>query len=204
MAAPFNKASGHGQYSFHYSYGAIGLHWLMAAILLANIITGWTFPDPIPGQKYSPKPLLTLHISLGLSALLLIGPRIVWRLTHRPPPHPTTMPAWERIAAKLGHGGLYGLMLAVPFSGWLVLSAHKVQKGKLMFFGLFEFPHFPVFPSLTPADVVWWHDTLVVVHAGLASWALPALIALHLGAVVKHHLIDRDPVLRRMWPGRRA
>lgn len=202
MAAPFNTASDHGAYSRRYSRIAMGLHWLMVAILLANIITGWTFPEAMPGQKYSPKPLLPLHISLGLSALILIVPRIVWRITHRPPPHNPAMPTWEHIAASLGHVGLYALMVAVPFSGWLVLSAHKVQKGKLMFFGLFAFPHFPVFPSLPPTDVLWWHDRLVVVHGALAGWALPALIALHVGAVVKHHVIDRDPVLRRMWPGR--
>ncbi|NOW44731.1 cytochrome b561 [Novosphingobium sp. SG751A] len=202
MAASFNKASDQWAYPGLYSYGAIGLHWLMAVILLANIIIGWTFPEAMPGQKYSPKPLLPLHISLGLSALILIVPRIMWRITHRPPPHNPAMATWERIAASLGHMGLYALMLAVPFSGWLVLSAHKVQKSKLMFFGLFEFPHFPVFPSLPPADVLWWHDTMVTVHGVLASWVLPVLITLHVGAVVKHHLVDRDPVLRRMWPER--
>lgn len=183
----------------HYTKVAIALHWLMAAIMLTNIVIGWTFPEAGPGVKYAPKPLLPLHISLGLSALVLIVGRIAWRLTHRPPADAPTMPAWERIAAHLGHLTLYALMVLIPFSGWLVLSAHKVQKNHLSLFGI-PFPHFPLFPSLPEPVVNHWHDILVQVHAISASWVLPLLLAVHVGAVVKHHLFDHDPVLKRMWP----
>jgi cytochrome b561 len=180
----------------------MALHWVMAIIMLANLFIGWTFPEAVAGQKYPPKPLLPLHVSLGLSTLVLIVARMAWRITHRPLPHHPPLPRLERIGAELGHGALYALGFVIPFSGWLVLSAHKVQKNHLMLFGLVEWPHFPIFPSLPPADVAQWHDRLVVVHAIAASWALPALLAVHVGAVAKHHLIDRHKVLARMWPRR--
>jgi cytochrome b561 len=182
-----------------YTHTAIALHWVMAIIILANLVIGWTFPEAVAGQKFPPKPLLPLHISLGLSALVLIVARIAWRMGHRPPPHHPPLSGLERIAAQLGHLALYALTFVIPFSGWLVLSAHKVQKNHLMLFGLIEWPHFPIFPTLPPANVAQWHDRLVAIHALAASLALPALLAVHVGAVAKHHLIDRHNVLVRMW-----
>jgi len=183
-----------------YTRVAMALHWLMAAIMLANIVIGVTFPEAGPGVKYAPKPLLPLHISLGLSALVLVVGRIAWRLTHRPPADAPTMARWEVIAAHLGHLALYALMVAIPFSGWLVLSAHKVQKNQLTIFGVIPWPHFPIFPSLPEPVVDRWHNGLVVFHALCATWLLPILLVIHVTAVIKHHLLDRDPVLKRMLP----
>ena len=36
-------------------------------------------------------------------------------------------------------------------------------------------------------------------HAGLNA-ALVALLLAHVGAALKHHFIDRDGLLHRMWP----
>jgi cytochrome b561 len=36
----------------------------------------------------------------------------------------------------------------------------------------------------------------------VAAYTLAALIALHIAAALKHQLIDRDGLLRRMLPGR--
>ncbi|WP_169805625.1 cytochrome b [Novosphingobium rosa] len=187
-----------------YTRVAIALHWLMAAIMLANVLIGWTFPEATPGMKFPPKPLLPLHVSLGLSALVLVICRILWRITHRPPPEAPGMARWEVMAAHLGHLALYGLMVLIPFSGWLVLSAHKVQKNHLTIFGLIPWPHFPIFPALPEPMVNHLHDVLVTVHGLSASWLLPLLLLVHVGAVAKHHLLDRDPVLKRMWPARRG
>jgi cytochrome b561 len=158
----------------------MALHWVMAIIMLANLFIGWTFPEAVAGQKYPPKPLLPLHVSLGLSTLVLIVARMAWRITHRPPPHHPPLPRLERIGAELGHGALYALGFVIPFSGWLVLSAHKVQKNHLMLFGLVEWPHFPIFPSLPRPT---WRNGMIASwwFTPFASWALPALLAVHVG-----------------------
>jgi cytochrome b561 len=44
-------------------------------------------------------------------------------------------------------------------------------------------------------------DLLRDVHATL-NFLLAAVVAGHVGAALKHHLIDRDDVLRRMLPRR--
>ena len=36
----------------------------------------------------------------------------------------------------------------------------------------------------------------------LTAWALVALIAMHVGAALKHQFIDRDGLISRMLPGR--
>jgi cytochrome b561 len=184
-------------------YGTVAalLHWVIAVLIVTNFVIGWTFPHHVaPGQRFSPKPLLPLHMSIGLLVMLLSIARLAWRLHQAPPPLPAYMPAWERLLARCGHLAFYVLMIAMPFTGWLAISAHKVQKTELSLFNIIPWPHFPVFPLLAEGTVVRLHDLLVNVHRLLALWLLPAILALHVGAVLKHHLLDRDPILRRMLP----
>lgn len=188
-------------------YGRIAmlLHWTIAALIIANVWIGWTFPEPLPGQRFSPKPLLPLHVSFGLSVLILSFVRLGWRLSHRAPPLPETTPRWERAAAHATHIAFYALMIGMPLTGWMVLSAHKVHKTGLFLFGI-PWPHFPGFTMPPEETVKMLHDALVDVHAVLTLWLLPAMLALHIGAVIKHHLFDKDPILLRMmprWIGRR-
>ena len=86
-----------------------------------------------------------LHKSLGLTILALSLLRLVWRLTHRPPPMPATMPAWEQLAARGVHAAFYGLMIGLPLSGWLMVSAQwdggKPLNVPTLWFGIFEVPH---------------------------------------------------------------
>ena len=183
-------------------YGKVAalLHWTIAILIIVNVLIGWDFPDPLPGQRFSPKPLLPLHVSLGLLVMILSIVRLGWRLSHRAPPMPGSMPRWERRAAHLAHLAFYGLMIGMPFTGWLVLSAHKVHKNSLSVFSVIPWPHFPGF-TILPEDLVHTlHDLAVDVHALLSLWLFPAMLALHIGAVVKHHLVDKDPVLLRMMP----
>jgi cytochrome b561 len=36
---------------------------------------------------------------------------------------------------------------------------------------------------------------------GAGGWVILILLALHAGAALKHHILDRDGVLQRMIPG---
>lgn len=183
-----------------YTTVAIWLHWIIAIMIVANLIIGLDFSDPLPGQRFAPKPLLWLHVSLGITVLLLSFVRLAWRLRYRPPPHPAAMPAWEKRSAAITHALFYVLMISMPLSGWLVVSAHKVYPFKTMIWEVIPWPMISVFGHMTTEQVEIWHSRFVTLHSVSSLYLLIAMLLLHLGAVAKHHILDRDPVLRRMWP----
>jgi cytochrome b561 len=95
-------------------------------------------------------------------------------------------------AAKAGHHLLYLLMVIVPLSGWLMSSAKGFQT---VWFGVLPLP------DLLSKDAALG-DALLWVHR-LLNWRFMAVVAGHIAAALKHHFIDRDGTLARMWPGRR-
>src|SRR5690349_10934399 len=112
-------------------YGRVAklLHWLIAAILIAQFSLGWL----MAGVKRGMQPGLALHahISIGIVVLGLIVVRLLWRLTHRVPPEPA-LPAWQRNASAAVHWLLYALVLVTTLSGWFYASA---RGWALTFFG---------------------------------------------------------------------
>ena len=122
---------------------------------------------------------------------------LLWRLTHRPPALPAAMraamPAWQKLAHHGTHAALYALFFAIPLLGWAYSSAAGFP---IVVFGVLPLPDWvPVSPDLAEA--------LKPLHKW-AALTLTALVGLHVAAVVKHQLIDRDGLLWRMWPGRRG
>jgi cytochrome b561 len=75
-----------------------------------------------------PRPMkevvVPLHISSGITILLLTVARVLGRLTHRPPPFSPHLAARERAAAHTVHALLYLLMIGMPLVGWSIISAH--------------------------------------------------------------------------------
>lgn len=183
-----------------YTTVAIWLHWITAILIIANLAIGLDFADPLPGQRFAPKPLLSLHVSIGITVLLLSFARLAWRLRYRPPPHSANMPAWEKRSAAITHGLFYILMIGMPLSGWLIVSAHKTFPFKTMVWDAIPWPMIPLFGHMTAEQVEIWHSRFVTLHSVSSIYLLIAMLLLHLGAVAKHHIFDRDPVLRRMWP----
>jgi hypothetical protein len=88
------------------------------------------------GRRYAPihRTIEGVHISVGLTVLLLVVARIVWRLPHRPPPLLADIATWERRLAGSGHALFYILMLALPLTGWAMVSMHA--GGGISFWGL--------------------------------------------------------------------
>lgn len=99
-----------------YSNVAIALHWLIAAFILYNLASGLLRP-------VLPRGFFVFHVSSGISILALTLVRIGWRLTHRPPPL-LPMAGWEKGLAHGTHFFLYAAMLAMPLSGWALVSAN--------------------------------------------------------------------------------
>ncbi len=181
-----------------YSAVAILLHWLMALMIVSLVAAGVWMHEAIhvPATKAQAFEVYQLHKSTGLTVLALTLLRIVWRLTHRPPALPVQMKGWERVAARASHVGFYVLMLAIPLSGWAMVSASPFGLPTI-FFGLFEWPHIAPLAALEHKDEA--EHLFKEIHEILAFGAV-ALLALHIAAALKHHIWDKDDVLTRMLP----
>jgi cytochrome b561 len=168
-----------------YTRFAVFLHWLVAAIVAAQFALGWLMQE-IAKQPPGPRAAaFNLHKSIGLVILALMLARIAWRLGHPPPAFPP-MPRWQALAARANHALLYVLLLAMPVAGYLgsAFSGYPVR-----FWGI-------VLPSWAARDNAI-KDAMSDIHLA-AAWLLAAAVAVHLAAVAKHVLVDRDHILRRM------
>ncbi|GGB94625.1 cytochrome b561 [Novosphingobium endophyticum] len=177
--------------SQRYSATAVVLHWAIAALVLTVLGLGLYGSDL---ENRTGERLINLHKVLGLSVLTLTAVRIGWRLTHRPPALPDGMGAPMRWAAHGAHALFYILLLALPLSGWLMTSAfpqrHAIMAGPL------QIPFLPVAPDMAVAGAAFFaHET--------GSWAMMALVALHVAAAVWHQFIVKDGLIRRMTPSPR-
>jgi cytochrome b561/polyisoprenoid-binding protein YceI len=195
---PIETASAAGRPP-RYTTVAIVLHWLIAAAILFQIILGWRMGDEPKGPAtYA---IFQLHKSIGITILLLSLARLAWRLTHRPPPHPAAQPRWETIASKIVHVAFYGIMIGLPLTGWIIVSTSKLTIPTVLY-GAIPWPHLPFLPELAAGPKHLWNQAGLAGHQ-LLVWLTYGLLALHLGAVAKHQILDRDEVLGHMAPGAR-
>ena len=179
-----------------YSRAAVVLHWLVAVLIVANVALALS-ADYLPDDAV--RPVIDTHKSIGITVLGLMLLRLLWRLGHKPPAFAEHYPRWQKRAAHLVHGLLYVLALAMPLSGWIHDSAWKdAATHPMHWFGLFEWPRIGYFMTLAPATRESMHDLFGDIHTWLA-YVLYALLALHIGAALKHQWLDREPELRRMW-----
>lgn len=194
-----------------YSMVAIILHWAIALGIVLMIPLGWWMSDAVtdPAQAGRVFKAYQLHKSIGLTILVLSVLRLAWRLTHRFPPLPLAMPGWEKAAARASHILLYTIILIMPLTGWIYVSAGWNAAMNMPFpvptfwFGLFQWPHLPGLADAAPATRASVAGTAIAVHSTLA-WGAVILVAVHAAAAIKHHLIDADDVLTRMVPLLRA
>ena len=173
--------------TMHYTATAKLLHWLMAALLFGLLALGFYMHDlPLSPTKLQ---IYSWHKWAGVTAFLLVSFRLFWRLTHRPPALPESMPRLMQFAAHAGHLLLYVLMVAIPLSGWLMSSAKGFQT---VYFGILPIP------DLLDKNKELG-DLLALVHKSL-NLLFVAVLAGHIGATLKHHFIDKDDILIRMAP----
>ncbi len=164
------------------------LHWGVAGLIVTQyLLAQLAERADADGRVVDQILLLANHKSVGITILALAVARLLWRLTHRPPALPATMPAWQRKASTLAHIALYGFLFALPLSGWLMSSASSYS---VSYFGWFTLPDL-VAPG---ADL---KERLMLVHEILAK-ALFAVALLHILAALKHRFIDKDTVMKRM------
>jgi cytochrome b561 len=178
-----------------YSTVAIFLHWTIAALILLNIWFGWRMSGLKGMAQFE---LFQLHKSIGISVLLLSIVRLGWRLINPAPPYPSAMARTERLGASTMHWLLYGFMIVLPLTGWIIVSASPYNLPTVLFKTV-PWPHLGFVHDL-PMTVRQTIEMRVgTVHEWLA-WSLLALAAFHAAAALKHQLWNRDDVLSRMLP----
>ncbi len=174
-----------------YTRTSIFLHWLLAAALLAQIGFGWFLQD-VPRGTPDRTIYTNLHKSTGMIIGVLILLRLCWRLTHRAPALPSSMPAWERVAAKWSHILLYACMLVMPLSGYIASNFSK--------YGVNFFNSIKLAPwGVDDKQIYAFFNTTHVI----TSYLFVTLITLHVIAALRH-LVVRDRIFNRMWPQRSA
>jgi cytochrome b561 len=162
------------------------LHWLIALAVLSMLIFGWQLDDMDDTERVE---MIKFHSGLGLSVLVLMVLRVLWRLQHPPPELPPMMSRWQRCAAVCTHRAFYLLLILQPVLGTLLAMSVDYSVSP---FGWIEFFSWP---SNIPDRTAW----LRILHSTNAN--IIALLALgHIGAALWHHYRKKDNVLRRMLP----
>lgn len=181
-------------------YGAVAmtLHWIIAAAIIANIVIALVWDD-LPRSDPGKVSLMFWHKSIGLSVLALSILRVVWRRMNPVPPPPQGLNRWIRVSGTFMHHLFYFLIVMIPLAGWMMVSSGAQGHGT-SFYGLFDWPAFPVLSGLPRSAAHPYHETFETVHVWLA-WAMIGLVPLHILAGLYHHVVKHDNVLLRMLPG---
>jgi cytochrome b561 len=161
-------------------------HWLIVLL----IINQWWIAERAEELKGLAKlEALAWHKSFGMTVLMLAVLRLAWRLMNPTPELATETRPWERVLAKISHLLLYALIFAMPLTGWMMSSAKNYP---VSWFKLFQFPDL-----VAPAEQTFhqMHDLHHLLFNVLVGVAL-----LHVAGALKHHVIDRNDVLKRMLP----
>jgi len=170
-----------------YVISARVLHWITAAIVLSLIAAGLKMVYAEPPVEADKLRLYNIHESLGVVVFALALWRLIVRWRNPPPALPEDIPSVFHLAAHATHGLLYVLLLAMPVIGFLGTNAWGFP---LEWFGILPIPS-PLGPDETLAPILsalhWW-----------GAFAIILLILAHVAGALFHHLIRRDPVLRRM------
>ena len=166
------------------------LHWVGAILILLLLGHGWWMthlaarPDRLAHYLG--------HAALGYDLLALLVLRLLWRWTHAVPALPADLAPWERLSARAGHIGLYLLMLGSALTGWALAGTFRTPMAK----DLFGLTVPPIYASQDRAMHNLFEESHMILY-----YLLAALVVVHIAGALRHHLVKRNDVLRRMWIG---
>ncbi len=171
------------------SFGAAAktFHWITALLLLAQItiaLSAWKTPAGDARNE-----LLSIHMFMGLTILVLTVLRLLWRRAHPVPALPASMHPATRALARFTQALLYILLLVLPFTGWALLNSAGVQ---VKAFGLLDMPEIVAANAATLKQLKLTHLTL--------NTLLFAALLLHWAGAAWHVWVLKDGVAGRMVP----
>lgn len=181
-----------------YGTVAMTLHWLIAALVLINIYLGLSFDFYQKGDAALFQ-VVQIHKSIGLTVLTLSILRLLWRLVNPVPPLPAGMSPLLKFLAHATHYLLYFLIIAIPLSGWAMVSSSRLGL-PTMYFGLFQWPHIGFLAAMPLDQKKMLSGQFSEMHE-LLAWSAIVLVTLHVAAALYHQFFRRDEVLKRMLPG---
>ena len=170
------------QPTIRFSLPARLLHWIVAALIPIQIYLGHAAEwESDRGESFR---LIQQHFQLGVLIFGLMLLRILWRVGYGTPPHPNDEPRWQRLGADMVHWLLYGLLITMPISGYVIWVW---MDAPMDVFGFFELPRVFRAPieDETGRAIAWY------IHF-YSSWAVIALIATHIGGACWHQFVRRD------------
>ena len=188
-----------------YHVVAMSLHWLIAALIIINIGLAWYFnglPLGLTPEMHglAKVKIIQIHKPIGMAILVLSLARLAWRFISPPPPLPASVTGWERLAANTVYVLFYVVMIGMPLTGWIMVSASKtILQYPISFFGLFTWPAIGPLTALPFDQQHQIHELFSTLHTA-GAWMIYVLLVLHVGAALRHQFIKRDEVLWRMSP----
>ena len=171
----------------HYGIVAMGFHWTIALAIVGLVGT-----RGLDGGAHLLRSLVltipsTLHKAIGIVVLALVVAKFGWKLADRKPGFGPEVRPYERAGATAMHWVLNALMIVLPITGYLISTS---EDAAIDMFGLYDLP--ALFDVSADA-----RDFAIDIHYYVAYGGI-ALVALHIGASLKHHFIDRGSTLTRM------
>lgn len=172
------------------SWGLVArvLHWLVAAFIVGQFITGWLSENA--SDRETSDALIRTHFQFGVIPTALIVMRVLWRLAQKPPEPPPGEPVWRVRTAHTVHGLIYLLLLALPIAGYVVFVHMQLA---MDVFSLFKVPTLftPQYEDEALRAGAWY------VHR-YAGWVLVSLVIVHVMAALFHQFVLNNGLLRRM------
>lgn len=165
------------------------LHWLTAALVFAALLIGFAMVNALGSYAA----LVGVHMTIGVTILVVTIVRLVNRLRTTPPNWPSTVGKLEGRIVGISERAMYALLLAQPLVGWAMVSA--AGRPPVVFSRLH-------LPRIAPFDADAY-SVLRQAHTVLAL-LLVVVIAAHVSAVLLHTLTLRDGMLSRMTFGKDA
>jgi len=171
----------------YYGWLTIVLHWLSAIIIIGLFSLGLWMVDLgyyHSWRKAGPE----LHQSIGLTLLMIMVIRLVWRFIQISPQPLTSYKRYEIQAAKIVHALLYLLIFLIMISGYLFSTA---EGEGIVYFNQFIIPGLGAIMENQEDLMGYFHQ--------YAAYLLIFVVVLHAIAALKHHFIDKDATLLRMF-----
>ncbi len=142
-----------------YSVIAILFHWVIAALILYQIVVGLWMEGALEAgdeaTRFAAYETVQQHKAIGLTVLALSLLRLAWRLANPTPPAPASMPFLERAASTLSHWGFYGLMIGMPLTGWAMVSTSPdFVMVPTSWFDIAAVPHLPDAPLIAATQAL--------------------------------------------------
>ena len=168
------------------SFGLIAklFHWIVGLGILTMLGLGISLGYV---SKSHFKTVMFVHKSLGITILLLMILRLIWRWISPVPGYPNTMSTFDKFIAHTMAWSLYILVFAIIFAGILATAYHGYT---IPVWHLFTI-HLPIAANKSMSHFYGSAHTVL-------AWVISACICLHILASLYHHYIRKDNILKRM------